>query len=366
MDCWSAWKFTNHYKKREFYAMNVNSFNFLFISNIKRILRKLIEFKASLSSKSFYCKALSGMSTYNICINSDLTVSCNCRDYDGTGHIGDFSSQSFSDVLSGIIAKEFRKKLAYGRLPILTCTTCNELHLIDKNNAQHFEQHYALPEGIMLENTICCNLNCTQCARKEVTSIRKKKSLTLEEIKKVSMEIKRCNIKSLCFFSLGEPFLSPNIYDELKILRDDNPDLTITVSTNGTLLDNDKARVAALMLDTIIFSIDGISNKTLQKYQKKGSFEKSYNNMKALVDYRNAKNLYKPLIEWKYVLFNWNDEKQMILEAIKLASQAKVDIISFWPTRTPIYGISWRYYFSSFFKTIGYKNWKGREVNLRG
>lgn len=306
------------------------------------------------------------MSNYNICINSDLTVSCNCRDYDGTGHIGDFSSQGFLDIFNGIIAKEFRKKLAYGRLPILTCTTCAELHTIDKNKARHFEQDYTLPEGIMLENTVCCNLNCTECARKEVTSIRKKKSLTLEEIKKISMEIKNYNIKSLSFFNLGEPFLSPNIYDELKILRDGNPDLTIIVSTNGILLNNDKTRRAALMLDTVIFSIDGISNKTVQKYQKGGSFEKSYNNMKVLADYRNSRKLDKPIIEWKYVLFNWNDERKMILEAVKLARQAKVDIISFWPTRTPIYGISWRYYFSSFFKTVGYKNWKGREVNLRG
>jgi len=38
---------------------------------------------------AYYCKALSGLSSYNICINCDLTVSCNCQDYDGSGQIGE-------------------------------------------------------------------------------------------------------------------------------------------------------------------------------------------------------------------------------------------------------------------------------------
>ena len=43
---------------------------------------------------TYYCKALIGESDYNICINSEMTVLCNRRDYDASGQIGvnaDFS-----------------------------------------------------------------------------------------------------------------------------------------------------------------------------------------------------------------------------------------------------------------------------------
>ena len=73
----------------------------------------------------------------------------------------------------------------------------------------------------------------------------------------------------------------------------------------------------------------------LKKYEKLGSFEKAYENMKALVDYRNSKGLSRPLIEWKYLLFNWNDRRSAIERAIEMAREAHVDAISFWPTGNP-------------------------------
>jgi hypothetical protein len=333
---------------------------------IKKILKVTIELKVKLTGKRFYCSALTGMSSHSVTINCDMTVSCNCADADDSGHIGYLSSQNFLEIFNGPITKKFRNKLANGKLPILKCAICKELHLIDKNKAAYYEQHYNIPKlSILVENTINCNMNCVSCNRPIISSTRKKKNLTLEDLKKISLLIKRHQIKQVSFFNLGEPFLSPTIYKELKIIRDNNPKIKIIVSTNGLFLDNDLKREAALMLDHIYFSIDGINNNVLRKYQRNGSFEKSYNNMKDLVKYRNFKELNKPIIEWKYVLFNWNDKKDMILKAMKLGEQAGVDVISFWPTKRPIYGISWRYYLGKFFDTIGHKSWKGRELNLK-
>jgi hypothetical protein len=49
------------------------------------------------------------------------------------------------------------------------------------------------------------------------------------------------------------------------------------------------------------------------------------------------------MVEWKYVVFNWNDRERMLVEAVQRAREAKVDGISFWPTVSPFYGFSWRY-----------------------
>ncbi|HBG46635.1 MAG TPA: hypothetical protein DDW94_06540 [Deltaproteobacteria bacterium] len=331
---------------------------------IKVILASLFQMRARLTKKAFYCKALTGQSYYNIVINSDMTVSCNCQDYDGSGHLGDLLANSLQEIFRGPVARGFRKKLAEGKLPILTCTRCGDLQPVDKADARHFEEHYSVPEkGIMVENTVSCNLDCTGCSRKTLLKIRRQRDLTVENIRKISSAISENRIENLYYFNLGEPFLHPDIIDELTLLRNGNPDLKITTSTNGSLLDTDRKREAALLLDHIYFSVDGISDETVRRYQRQGSFRKAYDNMKALVEYRDSRGLRKPLIEWKYVLFNWNDRKDMILKAIDMAGAAGVDTISFWPTKSPVYGISWRYYFGGFFKSIGVGNWKGREVN---
>jgi hypothetical protein len=86
--------------------------------------------------------------------------------------------------------------------------------------------------------------------------------------------------------------------------------------------------------------------------------------MKKMAGYRDARGLKMPILEWKYLLFNWNDHPKTISRAIELAKEAGVDLISFWPTGNPFYGISWRYRLG-LMNHIGVKSWKGREVTLR-
>lgn len=326
----------------------------------------LFELRAKLRKKRFYCNALAGKSDYNICVNSDMSVSCNCQDWDGSGRIGNLNKESLREIFAGQKACAMRQSLAKGAIPINTCLWCPELKEIEEDLAEEYVRNFSIPhEGIMVENTICCNLKCICCKRKSVESIRTKNRLSIEDLEKISGEIKDNKISRVCYFNLGEPFLSPNIYDELRTLKQKNPDLSIYVSTNGSLLDNEEKREACIKyIDYIFFSIDGVDNKTLQKYQRQGDFERAYNNMKMLVAYRDSKILNKPTIEWKYVLFRWNDEKKYIDRAIELAKEAKVDVISFWPGGGSTWMIS-RRYLKGTFNNIGEKSWKGREIILK-
>jgi len=142
------------------------------------------------------------------------------------------------------------------------------------------------------------------------------------------------------------------------LLRRKNPDCRIVISTNGIVLNSDAKREAALSASNILFSIAGINDAMMKKYEKHGSFEKAYANMKALVDYRNAKGLSQPILEWKYLLFNWNDKRAAIERAIEMARAAGVDIISFWPTNNPYYGFSWRYRLGML-NHVGEATWSG-------
>ena len=111
------------------------------------------------------------------------------------------------------------------------------------------------------------------------------------------------------YYNLGEPFFSRAIRDELTLLREHAPKAKILISTNGMLLDSDEKREAALLVDHLLFSIDGINTPMVRRYQRGGDFDRSYENLKNLVAFRNRRGSNRPRIDWKYVLFRWNDRR---------------------------------------------------------
>src|SRR6267378_3875420 len=372
-------------------------FNWVISDIVRKGLQLYLEWSARLKGERFACRALAGESEYNLTINCDLTVSCNCQDYNGSGHIGDLNKNSFEEVFFGPVASRFREELAKGKLPIRSCTRCGDLMRVQKSQvksvanlrslaragngsrkppANNGESTESKPEmfagptprlpyrGMLLENTVRCNIDCIGCDRQSAALIRTTKQMDLDKLSRMADLVHDLGLQQLYYLNLGEPFLSPNIGKELPLLREKNPDCRIVISTNGIILNNDAKREAALYASHIFFSIAGINDEMLKKYEHYGNFEKAYANMKALAEYRNSRGLSKPLLEWKYLLFNWNDRRKTIERAIEMAKAAGVDAISFWPTGNPFFGISYRYRLGML-NDIGVKTWKGREVDLR-
>lgn len=330
------------------------------------VKKHALQMRARAGHKVFYCNALNGTSHYNISINCDMSVSCNCQDDYGEGIIGDFSRDSLKDIFLGPVAQSIRLRLSQGILPLRTCSRCFDLRTMDKSMAaQGLTPASPAPEGLMVENTALCNLHCVACNRESIAAIRRKTRMSLPDIRKVASAIRENKIKKLYFFKYGEPFLSPTIHDELRIIREQNPDVLIIISTNGAVIESQQQREAALLADQLYFSIHGISDEILSNYQRGGSFAKAFTNMREVVRLRNASGRTTPLIEWKYVLFNWNDRPEMVTTAVSLAKEIGVDAISFWPTNAPYYGKSLRYYVSRFFTGDTAKRWGSiREIRF--
>lgn len=345
--------------------MNEEQFNYHSQRTYRALRRRFLEMRAKVAGKRFYCSALAGESDYNLCINSDMTVSCNCEDYDSSGQIGDLMYNSLEEVFASPKAKHFRHSMTSGRLPILKCASCSDLREATPEQALHHKENWKIcTRGIMVENTVVCPYQCAACYRKLILGNRRSTHMTHDDLRKIAATIREYGIRSVSFFSLGEPFAVHDVSDQLRILLQVNPDLSVGISTNGLLLNTVNKLDAALLANHILFSIDGIDDHTMNKYQRGASFSKAYNNMKQLVEHRSKKGGSTPVIEWKYLLFNWNDREEMILQAIELAKHAGVDTISFWPTKSPFYGISWRYYCTPFFRSLGESSWKGREIHF--
>ena len=336
-------------------------FNWRVSDAFRWTVKQWLELRAKVSGRGYYCTTLAGEDEYNLTINSDLTVSCNCQDVDGLGHIGDLRKNTFEEIFFGPAAQHLRDELARGRVPIPTCARCAMRRL----PAGGVPPKPQLPtRGLLLENTVRCNVDCIGCAREGAANTRTSKQMSLAELSQMADLVARLGLKQLFYLNLGEPFLSPNICQELPLLRAKNPGCRIVVSTNGVLLNTEAKREAALSLSHIVFSVHGVSDEMLGRYMHRGSFEKAFAAMKAMVAHRDARGEKVPLLEWKYVLFNWNDHPRTIARAIEMARGIGMDLISFWPTHNPFYGTSWRWHLGQF-NRVGVKCWKGREVVLR-
>jgi hypothetical protein len=282
---------------------------------------------------------LSGLSDYNISINSDMTVSCNCQDYFGEALIGDMSKQSFDEIWLGPTARHLRNELAEGRLPLGQCAVCNEL--VTTPDIQLAARHAAGPSfpkrGIMIENTALCNVDCIGC-RKSVLGVRRK-SMSMEDLARALDVARSHEVRRIAFLNLGEPFLPGNVLDQMKLVRRVLPEVEILCSTGGLCMESDDRLEAALMTDIIAFSLDGVDQETVSVYQRRQDFNKVYQSMARLVEIRDRRGSKKPLIYWKYVLFKWNQSPAQIQAAVRLARQANVDAIHFWNTDWPFWAV---------------------------
>jgi hypothetical protein len=328
---------------------------------LRIILKIYLEISAFFLRKKFYCLSLQGKSHYGISINCDLSVSCNCADIFGNGIIGNLKHQTLDQIFSSDRVLKFKQRLSRGRLAIIDCATCIELRA---SKQVPDLKSTGSPEKIIIENTINCPLQCLSCKRERIKKLRTQSSLTSDDIKLLSKTIKNAGVKLIFFFNQGEPFSSDMIKEEITTLRHDNPHVFIKTSTNGMAIDSKEKAEAAQLMDHIIFSLDGPDQKTVSRYQRGINFHVVLNKMKELKELRGSRE--KPVIEWKYVLFRWNDSPSCLNKAMKLAQEAKIDMISFCKTSYPLYGISYRYYLGfKYFKNIGRPSLKGREVDFR-
>src|SRR5882762_6342996 len=116
--------------------MKRRRFNWIISDVVRKGQEVYLEWSARLRGQRFACRALAGESDYNITVNCDQTVSCNCQDYNGSGHIGDLKQNSFEEVFFGPVAQRFRTELAKGKLPIHSCTRCGDLMRVPKSEVK--------------------------------------------------------------------------------------------------------------------------------------------------------------------------------------------------------------------------------------
>jgi len=124
---------------------------------------------------------------------------------------------------------------------------------------------------VSIELTHKCNLRCVHCCV-DADNTQKTKDLSTEEMKNLLYKCAVWNPKSI-MLSGGEPLLRKDFKELLLYLRGIYQG-RIIVSTNGTLLSTEYAKLLAEHTDQVDISLDGVDEETTSRVRGPGVFAK--------------------------------------------------------------------------------------------
>lgn len=183
------------------------------------------------------------------------------------------------------------------------------------------------PETVMISPTDRCNLNCEMCWRQEKGENEEfAAGMDLNLIKAVINSCRDLKVEKIDFTGGGEPFLRNDIFDMLQTASD----LTTTLTTNGTLLNETKIKqLLSAEVDEICFSIDSPQQETNDLLRGKGVWQRSINSIKALKKLKKKREVEKPRLTISTVINRRNLSQLPAL--VDFASELKVEGVNFSP-----------------------------------
>ncbi len=160
-----------------------------------------------------------------------------------------------------------------------------------------FSKNRIFPENPVymdVELSNLCNMDCIFCQRQQMG--RATGNMTIEEFKELVKQSKDAGIKAIRFVGWGEPFMNKNILDMAKLVKDAG--LKTHITTNGLLINDEIVdRILGIGLDSIIFSMQGLTEEEYSKQRNTDKFNILKSNIIKLIEERNKRNLDRPFVQ---------------------------------------------------------------------
>jgi len=286
---------------------------------------------------------------------------CGCADPYGRRVLGDARVSSMRDVWNGSVITTLRQDLNDGGSKF--CTDCPLKLPLKKEQRPPVRPLDAgpIPYRMFIECTAACNISCTEaCCAPEtgITRTRQTGMLDFDLFRRV-MDEAGPSLGRVDFFNYGEAFLHKRAIEMCEYIKSNFPHIYLYTSTNGLAFSEEQARrLVHSGIDEVTFSVDGATQASYEKYRQRGRLEVALKNLRAMVDEkrRSARDL--PFLNWRYILFVWNDSDEEMTRARDLAADIGVDRLCWEITDHPEHAYSRRFFPGSpAFETIRRETW---------
>lgn len=214
-------------------------------------------------------------------------VSACCHSFKASGN---YPEKSIKEIWSGGVFGELREHLKNDSLPS-ACAFC-KTHLESGSfygvASRTYDSFLPIKDGYptIMEFflDITCNLECIMCTGEYSSSIRKNReklppfqsiygSPFVKELEQFIPYLQKAS------FVGGEPFLIDYYYQIWDRIFDLNPDCTIAITTNGTILNEKVKKVLEKGNFEIRLSLDGITKETYESIRLNANFDKVMENL---------------------------------------------------------------------------------------
>ncbi len=181
--------------------------------------------------------------------------------------------------------------------------------------------HWGLPVAISIEPTTTCNLQCPQCPSGLRQFTRPTGNIDLILNEKILSQTGK-QLQYINYYFQGEPFIHPNFLDLVEAARKRN--IYVVTSTNAHFISEETAEKVVLSgLSEIIISIDGLEQKSYEKYRINGKLDKVLVGTKNLIAAKRKLKKKNPTIVFQFLVVRYNENE---IEALySLADELGVD-----------------------------------------
>jgi len=258
----------------------------------------------------------------------DGRIVCGCADPYGKRVLGDARSATVHDVWTGPVVSTLRADLNAGGSRF--CGDCPLKLPLKKDEAPPVRPVDAGPQPsrLYIECTAACNISCTEaCCAPEtgITRTRQSGMLDFDLFRRVVDEVGGSLVR-IDFFNYGEAFLHKRAIEMCEYIKANFPQIYLYTSTNGLALTEAQARrLVHSGIDEVTFSVDGATQESYVKYRQRGRFDVAIATLRAMADEKRSAGRDLPFLNWRYILFNWNDSDAEMARARELAADIGVD-----------------------------------------
>ena len=258
----------------------------------------------------------------------DGCMVCGCADPYGRRVLGDARAASVHDIWTGPTITTLREALNGGGSTF--CGDCPLKVPLRKGEEPptRLIGAEALPSRLYVECTAACNISCAQaCCAPEtgITRTRQAGMLDFDLFRRVVYEAGP-TLGRIDFFNYGEAFLHKRAVEMCEYIKSRFPHIYLYTSTNGLAFNEAEARrLVHSGIDEVTFSIDGATADSYVKYCQRGRFDLAIANLRAMADEKRKTGRDLPFLNWRYILFTWNDSDAELDTVRALAADIGVD-----------------------------------------
>ena len=172
----------------------------------------------------------------------------------------------------------------------------------------------SFPKTSLIELSNSCNHACIFCANPRMK--RKVGFLDLKIYEKFIKEAVPLGLREVGLYSTGEPFLSKNLNDYIRIAKEAGATY-IYITTNGALAKPEKM-ISAIDagLDSIKFSVNAGTRESYKLVHGKDDFDKVVDNIKFISNYREERDIGLILMASSVITKYTEDDKEMIKDLL--------------------------------------------------